>query len=505
MASKQTQQRADDFLKKANQFFLGSLPTEQPHPKTKDLSFLAQSDLSKAIGLLKEIDLQAIDRILDQSDLLMKLSRTVDQTLSMGGKIFLVGCGATGRLSLNLEYIAKLIRHPRLEQNIISFMAGGDVALVHSLEGFEDFPDYGARHLMELGFSEKDLLIATTEGGETPYVIGAVEQAARISHVPPYFLYCNPDEVLVAQVERSRRVIENNKIEKINLYVGPMALSGSTRMQASTVLMAAVGSALFVPLDNIKNELENWRQSYQALSLDQLPFYIEAESSKYKMRQGVIYKCTDLALPVFTDTTERSPTFNLKPMEVENSDSLSLFYLAINEVSHKAEAWEKLLHRTPRPLNWPEINKEAIPEYLYSFDFSELSIERRQKYFPQNIFNVVRSAHGFSFEFSDKYTEFEFSFSHELFLQLTLKMVLNIHSTLIMGRLNRYEGNLMTWVNPTNGKLIDRTARYVKILLERRGLQVTYEQIISALFEVLESTTNEESCVLRTVESLLKR
>ena len=46
-------------------------------------------------------------------------------------------------------------------------MAGGDVALVHSLEGFEDFPDFGARHLVELGFGPNDLLIGSTEGGET--------------------------------------------------------------------------------------------------------------------------------------------------------------------------------------------------------------------------------------------------------------------------------------------------------------------------------------------------
>ena len=46
-----------------------------------------------------------------------------------------------------------------------SFMAGGDIALVHSLEGFEDYPEYGARHLRQLGFSENDLFIGVTEGG----------------------------------------------------------------------------------------------------------------------------------------------------------------------------------------------------------------------------------------------------------------------------------------------------------------------------------------------------
>src|SRR4030095_16560604 len=119
-----------------------------------------------------------------------------------------------------------------------------DVALVHSLEGFEDFPDYGARHLMELGFGPNDLLIASTEGGETPYVIGATLKAAEISSRPPQFLCCNPHEILVERVERSRQVLADPRIRSFCLDIGPMALTGSTRMQASTVLMLVIGLAL---------------------------------------------------------------------------------------------------------------------------------------------------------------------------------------------------------------------------------------------------------------------
>ena len=44
--------------------------------------------------------------------------------------------------------------------------------------------------------------------------------------------------------ERSRKVLENPTIKKLNLTVGPMALAGSTRMQASTAQMLAAGLAL---------------------------------------------------------------------------------------------------------------------------------------------------------------------------------------------------------------------------------------------------------------------
>jgi N-acetylmuramic acid 6-phosphate etherase len=99
--------------------------------------------------------------------------------------------------------------------------------------------------MKDLKFTENDLLIASTEGGETPYVIGATEYAARFSKRKPFFLYCNRDDILVNVVERSRRVINDERIRKLNLCVGNMAITGSTRMQSTTILMYAIGLAMF--------------------------------------------------------------------------------------------------------------------------------------------------------------------------------------------------------------------------------------------------------------------
>jgi len=50
--------------------------------------------------------------------------------------------------------------------------------------------------MKDIGYKPEDLLISSTEGGETPWVIGATNYAAEISSHKPFFLYCNPDEVL---------------------------------------------------------------------------------------------------------------------------------------------------------------------------------------------------------------------------------------------------------------------------------------------------------------------
>jgi N-acetylmuramic acid 6-phosphate etherase len=187
------------------------------------------------------------------------LKDIIKDTLDFGNNIYFCGCGATGRLSLTIETIWRQLHHDEaIENRIFSFMAGGDVALIRSIENFEDFPQFGARQLLEAGFNDGDLLIATTEGGETPFVIGAVEKASQISKRKPFFLYCNPDKLLCEVAERSKRVIENADIEKINLTVGPMAVTGSTRMQSSTILLAVAGIALLYynsSNEDIENEI----------------------------------------------------------------------------------------------------------------------------------------------------------------------------------------------------------------------------------------------------------
>ena len=87
---------------------------------------------------------------------------------------------------------------------------------------------------------------------------------------------------------------------------------------------------------------------------------------------------------------------------------------------------------------------------------------------------------------------------------LVLKLLLNTHSTLLMGRLGRYENNIMTWVKPANNKLIDRAIRYVTLLMEKRtGSAPSYATVCRALFTVMEKLPPGEPVVLRTVEHLI--
>lgn len=393
-----------DFLSVAADYQLGDLDTERPHPRTTHLADWARNDLPAGIAALRAVDVDALGLLATKLSDLLPLRSAIRDVIGRGDRIFLCGCGATGRLSIALELFARQGLLPgATEGNVIGFMAGGDAALIRAIERFEDHPEYAERQLLELGFGPHDLLISSTEGGETPFVIGATEAAAQVSSERPYFLYCNPDDLLHRQVERSRRILDDSRIRKINLSVGPMALSGSTRMQASTVLMAAIGFSM-APEEptQVFAQWRNWVTD--GLDWSFLADFVEAEAATYLQGDQVIYEPSSFDITVLTDTTERSPTFALPPFERSGSDEPpSRCYLHVPGAPSAMGAWRKLLHREPRPLEWGTLQHLTGAQAIERFDFSDGTPQRRLERTarPQHVFQVHREAGGIRWKFRE--------------------------------------------------------------------------------------------------------
>lgn len=477
-------------MRVCDQFKLGGLTTEQPHPATIGLAELAQRDPARAVALFHRVDLMAMEALRHRLEPLSGLVEAIARTRSRGGRIYIAGCGATGRLALSLETFAResWLREEDKDA-VVSFMAGGDAALIRSIEAFEDYPAYGERQLLEQGFSPEDLLIAITEGGETPFVIGACLRAADMSRESPWFLFCNSPECLCSTVERSRRVLESERVRNFCLEVGPMALSGSTRLQATTVQMLVAGAALSEALghesaDSLIKQFIDLLNRHDPAFL--IPF-IEAEARLYRDGHHILYQTDHYGITVLTDTTERSPTFSLVPFENKNrpEDESSLCYLCLPGCPDSASAWRHLLHRSPRTLEWPELNGKDSMETLLGFDISAKARDWRTSRSP-DIKQMPFLVHGTgpSMEFA--------GISHDLGLDevplllrhLILKCSLNLHSTLVMGRLGRFESNLMTFVRPSNYKLIDRAARYIQNRhRQETGNTLPYEEAVRQVFK----------------------
>ncbi|MFL5810762.1 MAG: hypothetical protein ACJ749_14665 [Flavisolibacter sp.] len=496
------QEKTHSFLEIAPQFKLGHLVTESFHPKTGHLSDLVKEDVASALKLLEEVDHDAIKLMEQKKSVLWELAVEIRDTLSHGNKVFMCGCGATGRLSLVLE---TLFRQKNGQSNqVFSFMAGGDFALIKSVESFEDKTEYGERQLMELGFGPNDLLLASTEGGETPFVIGACNKAAALSKRKPYFLYCNPDEVLMP-IHRSKEVIENSKIKKVNLTVGPMAISGSTRMQSSTVLMLGIGVGLLYEHKDENSFSEFYNDFLHRLTLSRyeaLAPFTKMEAKLYQEKKYLNY-VTDpyLAISILTDTTERSPTFSLRGFEnrLDHDGQHALSYLFIPEAETAGHAWSELLWRTPRPVEWKELDGRINRDRLFGFDISKQGLKNRSLHIPTVEFSIMYDDGRVLFKCGKEEAVFEWG-EDPLFNHLMVKMLLNAHSTLIMGLLGRYEGNVMTWVRPSNNKLIDRAARYISQLLKQKNKTATYEEIVLKIFEEIENASEDRPVVLTVLD-----
>lgn len=485
-----------------DRFLKNALITEQPHPETTELSHLAQTDLPSAISLLLKIDIAVVQKLQSYSSELEALHKAIHQTLKAGHKVFIAGCGASGRLAASLEYCWRK-QYPDNTKQVVSIIAGGDAALIRSIERCEDYPEYGIKQLRQQGFSENDLLISSAAGGESPFILGATDYAAGFSHQKPWLLYCNPNEALLGR--NPKHPISNPNVRGLYLETGPMALTGSTRMQTTTMMLLCIGLALFYSESEIPLALETLLTSLKTLDLTGIAPLIEAEASCYQNHQTMLYKTSaENGLTILNDTTERSPTFNLLPFENQRDQPIKPAWCYVNIIgTHTAaESWRALVNREVMALNWPELPATELGNLL-GFDLSDDYTASRQSAYS---LSILPSKSGFEFVLSGLTSHrFELALPGLNFFQqqIVLKLTLNNLSTLVMGRLGFYRGNLMTSLYPSNHKLIDRAIRYTRYRYQQQtGTELPYKEVADAVFAEMQNLQPGESIVDKSLASL---
>src|SRR5512133_2538013 len=99
--------RADRFLQIAADFHLGSLLTESSHPQTADLSDIARQGTEAGLAALFDVDRDVVEKYAEwsASGQPERMAAAALESLHRGGRLFFTGCGATGRLSIQLDSI----------------------------------------------------------------------------------------------------------------------------------------------------------------------------------------------------------------------------------------------------------------------------------------------------------------------------------------------------------------------------------------------------------------
>jgi len=428
---------ARDFIENEQQFHLGMLITEQSHPKTRNLSDVISGDRAALVAGISQ--LQSVDRDIPRvaaaalaSPQWRSLRDAMLVVSAAGGRLRFSGCGSTGRLAVILEsmwrrgWLAAAARFPEFARECrtqadlaAGIITGGDRALVKSVESFEDYQSFGARQLRDVGIGPGDLCVAISEGGETSSVIGTAWEALH-SRARVFFVYNNPTELLCAHIERSRELIEHPEITCLDLCTGAMALSGSTRMQATTIEMLVVGAALDDALcggvaalvgQTRANEAgftpwlpERYGAGFERLLGDlELPqarnalaSLVDAEEACYREGGLVTYLANAYLLDVFADTSERTPTFNLPPMRaLHEAHETPSWAFPLDPLRSTREAWPAMLLREPRGLSWgPEDYRELGGPARFIAEPPPLATEELYSYPVGREGLALRGAHG---------------------------------------------------------------------------------------------------------------
>jgi len=395
--------RSVDFVHNKKQFQLHHLLTEQRHPQTWNLSASVREDFIEGLNQIICVDediSQTFKRMTQDVSKLNQAAEAVRRAIREKQKIFIYGCGSTGRLAKQMESaiwrpfwtqikdsriwdMLKTSLPGDIEDRLIGEMTGGDRALISALEGFEDLELVGKLQLLDRGIKKGDVVFGITEGGETSSVIGAIRaaleqhgeltgEAVTEAGNQIYFLYNNPDDRLEC-FDRSRFVMNHPGITKINLATGPQALAGSTRMQAATSETFIMG---LIIEEGIRRVLKNYlsRKELSSLGFAGQPRYEKRlssfpslinilrshvkiisritalESETYQNAHRTTYFAKKALITVFIDCAERSPTFHLHPLDTVQESERESWIQVWTEGKDSIDAWNRFLGRSFRGL-----------------------------------------------------------------------------------------------------------------------------------------------------------
>jgi N-acetylmuramic acid 6-phosphate etherase len=221
---------------------LERLLTEQSNPDSRKLDELSTVQL---LEIMNAADAQVAAAVAEEIPRIAAATEAIAAALELGGSLIYIGAGTSGRLGVldAAECPPTFGVPPELVRGI---MAGGERALVQSVEGVEDDAVAGAHDLEAADFSTRDVLVGIAASGRTPYVLGAVAKARQINA-----LTCGISCVRNSDLSRAVQY-------SIEPVPGPEILTGSTRLRAGTatkLVLNMISTAVMVKLGHVYGNL----------------------------------------------------------------------------------------------------------------------------------------------------------------------------------------------------------------------------------------------------------
>ena len=181
----------------------------------------------------------AVEKSLPQIE---KLVTQIVSKFKLGGRIFYIGAGTSGRLGIldASECPPTFGVSPDLVNGII---AGGDFAIRKAVENAEDNIENAWIDLSKFDINQKDVVIGIAASGTTPYVIAGLQKCNE-SNILTGCITCNEGSPLSLTAKLP-----------IEVVVGPEFLTGSSRMKAGTaqkLVLNMITTATMIQLGKVK-------------------------------------------------------------------------------------------------------------------------------------------------------------------------------------------------------------------------------------------------------------
>jgi N-acetylmuramic acid 6-phosphate etherase len=182
----------------------------------------------------------AVEKAIPQIE---KLAEVAADKMIMGGRMFYIGAGTSGRLGIvDASECPPTYGVPY--GLVIGIIAGGEKAITSAVEFAEDDKGQGWKDLLEHNVNDKDVVIGIAASGTTPYVIGALEECRKRGIVTGS-ISCNPGSPVSTAADYP-----------IEVVVGPEFVTGSTRMKSGTaqkLVLNMISTAVMIQLGRVED------------------------------------------------------------------------------------------------------------------------------------------------------------------------------------------------------------------------------------------------------------
>jgi N-acetylmuramic acid 6-phosphate etherase len=212
--------------------------TEQDSNYT-DLDKMSVAELLSGINKEDQSVPLAVEKVIPAIE---KLVNVIVDKISLGGRLFYIGAGTSGRLGI-LDASECPPTYGVPFDMVVGIIAGGDKAIRKAVENAEDNAEQAWKDLQEFNITDKDVLIGIAASGTTPYVIGGLKMANE-NGLETGCIVCNAGSP-VAEASKYPIVV----------VVGPEFVTGSTRMKSGTaqkLVLNMISTATMIKLGKVK-------------------------------------------------------------------------------------------------------------------------------------------------------------------------------------------------------------------------------------------------------------